>query len=122
MVSNNEAAHLSVIEGMRGKCECGGECGHQAGQEAMKEPSQPHNPAGLQRFDAALRQLQMAKLEHEHRKLRASAADAARELEFELTLEKLTYEASLDGVPVRHITDSHEQAFEALEAAQNRVA
>jgi hypothetical protein len=121
MVSINEGAHLSVIEGMKDKGECAGACNHD-NRTGAKEPSAAQNPAGTGRYDEALKQLQFAKLAHEHRKLRAEMENQMRELDFALTLEKLTYEASLDGVPVRHITASHDQAFEALEAAQQRVA
>lgn len=122
MVSTNEGAHLSVIEGMKDKSECAGGCNHHDTARGPKEPSAAQNPASTARYDEALKQLQIAKLAHEHRKLRAEAENALRDLDFQLTLEKLTYEASLDGVPVRHITASHDQAFEALEAAQGRVA
>lgn len=122
MVLTNEGAHLSVIEGMKDKGECAGGCNHDTARPGAKEPSAAQNPASTGHYDEALKQLQTAKLAHEHRKLRAEAENALRDLDFRLTLEKLTYEASLDGVPVRHITASHDQAFEALEAAQNRVA
>jgi hypothetical protein len=121
MVLINDGAHLSVIEGMKDKGECAGGCNHDA-RSGPKEPLSPQNPAGTGRFDEALKQLQIAKLAHEHRKLRTEAENTLRDLDFKLTLEKLTYEASLDGVPVRHITASHDQAFEALEAAQQRIA
>lgn len=120
MVSINEGAHLSVIEGMKDKGECAGACNHDATRP--KEPLAAQNPASTGHYDEALKQMQFAKLAHEHRKLRAEMENQMRELDFALTLEKLTYEASLDGVPVRHITASHDQAFEALEAAQQRVA
>jgi hypothetical protein len=122
MVSINEGAHLSVIEGMKGKDGCTGECNHDTGRTGPKEPLATQNPQETGRYDMALKQLQLAKLAHEHRKLRMELENQQRDLDFALTLEKLTFEASLDGVPVRHITDSHDQAFEALEAAQQRVA
>lgn len=122
MVSINEGAHLSVIEGMKDKGECAGACNHDATRAGAKEPSAVQNPANTGHYDEALKQLRIAKLAHEHRKLRAEAENALRDLDFQLTLEKLVYEASQDGVPVRHITASHDQAFEALEAAQQRVA
>jgi hypothetical protein len=121
MVLMNEGAHLSVIEGMKDKSGCAGGCNHDAAA-GPKEPPTAQNPASTGRYDEALKQLQIAKLAHEHRKLRAEAENKLRDLDFALTLEKLTYEASLDGVPIRHITASHDQAFEALEAAQQRVA
>jgi hypothetical protein len=122
MVSINEGAHLSVIEGMKNKGACTGACNHDSEPVGPKEPPAAQNPPETLQYDAALKQLQREKLAHEHRKLRAEAENALRDLDFQLTLEKLTFEASLDGVPVRHITDSHDQAFEALEAAQQRVA
>lgn len=121
MVLTNEGAHLSVIEGMKDRGECAGGCNHDAAR-GPKEPPDAQNPAAIKAYDDAMKQLQFAKLAHAHRKLRAEAENRLREQDFELTLEKLVFEASLAGVPVRHITASHDQAFEALEAAQNRVA
>jgi hypothetical protein len=122
MVPNNEGAHLSVIEGMKDKGECAGGCTHDSERAGPKEPSPAQNPASTRHYDDALKRLLQDKLAHEHNKLRAALDNSMRDLNFQLTLEQLTFEASLNGVPVRHITDSHDQAFEALEAAQQRVA
>lgn len=120
MVSNNDNTHLTVIEGMKGKAACTGECRHEATE--AKEASYSHDPLDTKHYDEALKRLQLAKLDYEHTKLRAALEDQQRDLYYKLKLEKLTFEAALDGVPVKHIEDSHEQAFEALESAQNRVA
>ena len=117
MVSHNEGTRLSVIQGMKDSTECAGNC-----KEEAKEASTGRDTLNASRYDAALKQLLAAKLAHSHKKQRALLEDGMRELDFSLTLEKLTFEAALDGVPVKHIEESHEQAFEALEAAQNRVA
>lgn len=118
MVSNNEGTRLSVIQGMKDDTECAGHCK----SETAKEPLGAQNPLDTREYDVALKHLQLSKLAHEHRKQRIDLENQMREMEFKLTLEKLTFEAALDGVPVKHIEESHEQAFEALESAQNRVA
>lgn len=118
MVSNNEGTRLSVIQGMKDDNECAGHCK----SESAKEPLGAQTPLDVQRYDESLKRLLEAKLAHAHRKQRLELEDQMRELEFKFTLEKLTFEAALDGVPVKHIEESHEQAFEALESAQNRVA
>lgn len=119
MVSTNEGTHLSVIQGMKDSNECAGNC---KSEDTAKQAHPAYAMLTTERYDDALRQLQTARLAHEHRKQRALLEDGMRELDFKLTLEKLAFEASLDGVPVKHIEESHDQAFEALEAAQNRVA
>ena len=122
MVSNNEGSHLSVIEGMKGKTGCTGECNHST-EGTAKEPSATQNPPVIAaRYDDALKQLLTAKLAHAHLLQRMELENQMRELNFTLTLEKLTFEATLDGVPFRHIEESHDAARESLEAAQKRVA
>lgn len=123
MVSTSEGTHLSVIQGLKGQEQCAGHCKHDDEQADAKEPSTAQNPPVIAaRYDEALKQLLTAKLAHSHLIQRTALENQMRELGFQLTLEKLTFEAALDGVPVKHIEESHEQAFEALEAAQNKVA
>jgi hypothetical protein len=118
MVSNTEGTRLSVIQGMKDSTDCTGNCK----SDAAKEASTSHDPLNIKRYDAELKQLLLAKLAHNHQQQVKRLEEGMQELNFTLALERLTFGAALDGVPVKHIEASHEQAFEALESAQNRVA
>lgn len=114
---------LTVIDGSKGQgSTCTGRCAETVESDTAKEPSTSQYPATQELYDAQLRQLKLQRLAHEHRRLRTELEYQMQDLHYELTLEKITLEASLYGVSYGHIKESHERAEEAIEAAQARIA